>query len=234
MVIDYWFFATTPHPQILSVFLVRTKLVEPTETRNRLFLKVKFANKGIDALNLSNMLNQKSVQSKIPPYFQYKESPCISYTYTRSVSSKMFNYKSSLQQIDFYCLPQNPQSCSYCDSKFAPCGHIVTGDLNIVHNQKLRDLLHKGPKYREPVSFSWHQNFKIITNACEEYARRWAKIEDVEVDTLSGWVSPSPMFWNVEFDGLNALSTPDTSPFFVTLRLSSDNFPVSMRTLSLW
>ena len=60
--------------------------------------------------------------------------------------------------------------------------------FNIVHNQKLRDHLRKGPKYREPVSFSWHQNVNIIMDACEEYARRWAKKEDVEVDTLSEWV----------------------------------------------
>ena len=56
------------------------RIGEPTETRNRPFLNVKFANKGIEALNFSNILNQKSVQNKIPPYFQYKESPCISYT----------------------------------------------------------------------------------------------------------------------------------------------------------
>ena len=68
-----------------------------TETKNRPFLKIKFANKGIDALNLSNILNQKSVQSNIPPYFQNKESPCISYSYTRSVASKIFNYKRSLR-----------------------------------------------------------------------------------------------------------------------------------------
>ena len=116
---------------------------EPSETRRRPFLKVKFANKGIDALNLSNMLNQKSVQSKIPPYFQYQEWPCISYRYTRSVASKIFNYKASLQQIDFECLTQNPTPCSCCDSEFlyAPCDHIVTGDLSIVRNQKL-----KGPE----------------------------------------------------------------------------------------
>ena len=136
------------------------------------------------------MLNQKSVQSKIPPYFQYKESPCISYSYTRSVASKIFNYKASLQQIDFDGLSQNPTPCSCCNSEFlyAPCGHIVTGDLSIVRNQKLKNVLRKGPKYREPVSFSWHQNFNIIMDACEEYARRWAKKEDVEVDTLSEWV----------------------------------------------
>ena len=163
---------------------------EPTETRNRPFLNVQFSNKGIDALNVSNILNQKSVQNKIPPYFQCKESPCISYSYTRSVASKIFNYKASLQQLDFQGLSHDPPPCKCSDSKFlyAPCDHIVTGDLNIVRNIKLRDLLSKGPKYREPVLYSWHQNFDIIMDACEEYVRRWAKKEDVEVDTLSEWI----------------------------------------------
>ena len=66
----------------------------------------------------------------------------------------------------------------------------MTGDLNIhvVRNIKLRDLLSKDPKYREPVSYSWHHNFGIIMNACEEYAKRWAKKEEFEVDTLSKWI----------------------------------------------
>ena len=141
------------------------------------FLKVKFANKDIDSLNLSNMLNQKSVKNKIPPYFQYKESPCISYSYTRSVASKILNYKGSLELINFHSLSQNPTLRSCCDSEFlyAPCGRIVTGDLSIARNQRLRDILRNGQKYREPVSFSWHQNFNISMDACQEYARRWAK-----------------------------------------------------------
>ena len=57
-----------------------------------------------------------------------------------------------------------------------------------MQNDKLRDLLRKGPKFREPVSFSWHQNFDIIMDACEAYARQWAKKEDVELDTLSEWI----------------------------------------------
>ena len=69
------------------------RVCDYTETKTRPFLKIKFANKGIDALNLSNILNRKSVQSNIPQYFQNKESQCISYSYTRSVASKIFNYK---------------------------------------------------------------------------------------------------------------------------------------------
>ena len=141
-------------------------------------------------MNLSNILNQKSVQSNIPPYFQNKESPCISYSYTRSVASKIFNYKISLQQIDFNSLSKNPLPCTCLGTKFlyTPCGNVVTGDLSIVQNDKLRDLLRKGPKFREPVSFTWHQNFDIIMDACEAYARQWTKKEDVELDTLSEWI----------------------------------------------
>ena len=57
-------------------------LCDYTEIKIRPFLKIKFANKGIDALNLSNILNKKCVQSNIPPYFQNKESPCIFYSHT--------------------------------------------------------------------------------------------------------------------------------------------------------
>ena len=116
-----------------------------TETKNRPFLKIKFANKGIDVLNFSNILNQKSVQSNIPPYFQNKESPCISYSYTRSVAFKIFNYKRSLQQIDFNSLSRNPLPCTCPRSEFlyALCGHVVTADLSIVQNDKLTDHSHK-------------------------------------------------------------------------------------------
>ena len=31
-------------------------------------------------------------------------------------------------------------------------------------------------------------NFKLIMDSIEEYARSWAKQEDVELDTLSEWV----------------------------------------------
>ena len=30
--------------------------------------------------------------------------------------------------------------------------------------------------------------FDIIMDACETYARKWAKKEDVELDTLSEWI----------------------------------------------
>ena len=45
------------------------RVCDYTETKSRPFLKM-FANKGIDALNFSNILNQKSVQSNSPHTFK--------------------------------------------------------------------------------------------------------------------------------------------------------------------
>ena len=67
----------------------------------------------------------------------------------------------------------------------------------------------------------------IIMDACEEYARRGTKKEELEVETLSEWIkSISDILKRKQFDGFSTQSTPDTSLFF-TLMLS-DNIPVSV------
>ena len=158
--------------------------------QKRLFLKLKFKNKGIDALNISNVLNHKKVQSCVPPYFKLKTTPCISYTYTQNIASKLFNYKQVLQCLDIDHLLENTVTCSCASSpfKYNPTGHVITGDISIVNNRKLQSLIFKGPKYREARSFNWRENFSLVMNSVEDYARRWAKHEDVEPDTLSEWL----------------------------------------------
>ena len=51
--------------------------------------------------------------------------------------------------------------------------------------KNLEIFLRIGTNVREPVSFSWHQNFDIIMDTCDAYVRQSAKKEDVELDTLS-------------------------------------------------
>ena len=128
--------------------------------------------------------------STIPAYFKNQSPPIISYSYSFPIAPKIFNYKNVLQGLNTENITRNPSACSCKASEFCynPAGHVITGDLNIVRISKLRDILSKGPKYMEPRSFTWKQNSKLILDSVEEYARRWAKKEDVEVDTLSEWV----------------------------------------------
>ena len=57
----------------------------------------------------------------------------------------------------------------------------------IIPNSKLRDLIAKGPKYREPYKGDWDKNLSLSCEAVDQYALQWAKREMVELSVLSSW-----------------------------------------------
>ena len=61
--------------------------------QNSKFLLIPFANKGIDAINISNILNRKEVVKEIPPYFKNQYVPIVSYSYTNSIGRKIATTK---------------------------------------------------------------------------------------------------------------------------------------------
>ena len=121
------------------------------------FMKIKFLNKAVDAINLPALLRSTSVTNKIPVYFRDKEPPIVSYEYTSTVASKLFNFSPALSNLNVSEYFSNPQTCQCKKSKFCyePHGHVITGDLRVVENAKLRELVAKGPKYREPNRVNW-------------------------------------------------------------------------------
>ena len=189
--------SNSPGYKLTSIILDigRLRLFKPvgiheTESEKRSFLPLFFANKGLDAINLGNILHHKSVKSKVPPYFKDQSVPIISYTYTSPIAPKIFNHKRVLQDLNIDDFKAKPPDCS-CNSspfKYSPAGHVITGDLNIIDNKPLRDVLAKGPKYREPRPINWKYNFKLLMDAVEDYARKWTKREKEQLDTLSEWV----------------------------------------------
>ena len=62
----------------------------------------------------------------------------------------------------------------------------LTGDLSIIPNSKLRDLIAKGPKYREPCKVDWDKNLSLLYEAVDQYALQWAK-RGIELSVLSSW-----------------------------------------------
>ena len=70
----------------------------------------------------------------------------------------------TLRDIDVDDFMSDHPVCS-CDGSpfiYKPADHIVTGNLSIVCCNVLEDILTKGPKYREPRSFSWNKNCNSI------------------------------------------------------------------------
>ena len=153
------------------------------------FMIIKFLHKGIDAINLPQLLRSQSVMDKIPAYFKDKEPPIISYQYTNTVANKLFNFSSILSNLDITNYLFNPQHCQCNTSKFCyePHGHVITGDLMVIENVKLRELVAKGPKYREPNKINWQSTETIISNSIDLYAEQWSKREQVDLKYLSEW-----------------------------------------------
>ena len=136
-------------------------------------------------ININNILHNKDVVDKVPPYFKFQDPPIVSYTYSKIIGRKLFNYNRVLKEIDI----RNNVHDGTCDCMsspfcYKPHGHIITGDMNIITNPKLRQLFQFGPKYREPPKVNWNFNFKLIMDAAEAYAKKWAAHEK-EVGCLS-------------------------------------------------
>ena len=66
-------------------------------------------------------------------------------------------------------------------------GHVITGDLNIIKNDELRQLIKRGPLYRERNNIDWNLNIKLCKEAVIKYKEKWAAKEKVDKRILNEW-----------------------------------------------
>ena len=66
-------------------------------------------------------------------------------------------------------------------------GHVITEDLRVIENAKLKELVAKGPKYREPNRVNWKATETMFLESIDLYAKNWSKREQVELKYLSEW-----------------------------------------------
>ena len=57
----------------------------------------------------------------------------------------------------------------------------------IIDNVKLRELLAKGPKYREPNRIGWKSTETMVLDSIDLFAEQWSKREQVDLKYLSEW-----------------------------------------------
>ena len=102
------------------------------------FIQSKFLNKAVDAINLPALLLSTSVTEKIPVYFRI--FTIVSYEYTSTVASKIFNFALTLSSLNVSEYLSNSQTCLCKESKFChePHGHVITGDLRVIENARTK------------------------------------------------------------------------------------------------
>ena len=110
----------------------------------------------------------------------------MSCQHTSTVASKIFNFAPALSNLNVSEYLSNPQTCQCKESKFSyePHGHVITGDLSIIENARLRELVAKGPKYRESNRKATETMF---FESIDLHAKSWSKREQVDLKCLSEW-----------------------------------------------
>ena len=121
-------------------------------------------------LNLPRILNSRYVMDALPPGLSNQEPAMVSYTYTKTIASRMFNQKRVVEELNV----DKGTEAMYCDCNgskhcYEPAEHVVTG---IIRDASLRSLIEKGPSYREQNYVNWK---KICREA--KYKRKWSSRE---------------------------------------------------------
>ena len=153
---------------------------------------VKFDNKALEAINLSKILHFPDVISALPSDLQSEDHiPVVTYKLGGTIRNKILNYKDTVEsiyvddEVSFTrdTTPCECESSTFCDPHHK---HIITGDLRLIENTKLRKLLTKGPNYREPRSINFSKALKEISIGIDELIESLSSKTD-DADQLKIW-----------------------------------------------
>ena len=107
-------------------------------------------------IDLPSIFKDKTAELAIPNYFKNTETPIVCYKYNKPIRNTIFNYNKITS--DLQIVENTPTSWDCSNSKFCyqPAGHVVTGDLNVIKDYRIRNLISKGPKYRIPSDIDFN------------------------------------------------------------------------------
>ena len=61
---------------------------------------------------------------------------------------------------------------------------MITSDLNVIPDTRVRKIISKGPKYRFPSNIDFSKCRREIAASLNDFSNRWCKRENVEPDAL--------------------------------------------------
>ena len=157
--------------------IIDTKFLKPTiekkKTTPKNVVTILFVNKGLDDIHLSKIFRSADVVSLLPEALQTEEdAPTVTNKLDPPIRNKILNYRETVSSLNIVVdedvsFVQNLPSCDCKNSEFCDPRHkhVVTGDLRIISNSKLRKLFSKGPNYREPKTINYHKCKQSIESA---------------------------------------------------------------------
>ena len=180
--------------QIVDIFFTKIYKESPKKVKSRpkYILPLFFENKGLQFLRLNNILHDEDVKSKLPAQFRDDEDPSVVYRLTSTIRNKILNYKDTVSNIDIHDADTFGTGLHTCDcstSEFVDQHHkhVLTGDLKIIENSRLRQLIQKGPNYRESRPINWNRCRDTIKSGLDSCSDKMIDGKDITTEQMSPW-----------------------------------------------
>ena len=103
------------------------------------------------------------------------------------IGPTIFNFRKVAREHDINEPLNNQCACKQSNFLYQPLGHVITGDLRVIKNKKLRNLIAKGPNYREQNNIDWDLCHKLCMDGINKYRKWWVNREKVALSVLNEW-----------------------------------------------
>ena len=64
---------------------------------------------------------------------------------------------------------------------------MITGNLNVIPDARVRNIISKGPKYRFSPNIDFPKCLREIVASLNDFSSFWFKQENIEPDALKEW-----------------------------------------------
>ena len=187
---------------IIDTKLLKVKPIPPKKKSPENLCTIKFINKGMEQIKLSEIISLPDIIQSLPETLQEDtKQPKVVMKLDIPIRNKIMNYEETVRSINHVtdediCFTINsetnsPFPCSCSESNFCDPhhGHIVTGDLRIVENAKLRKLFSKGPNYRENKIINYSKCRREIESSLNECASKLATKYNLDLSCFNNWIT---------------------------------------------
>ena len=130
----------------------------------------------MDFIDLPSIFRDKSVQSSIPNYFKNCEVPVICYKYNKPIRGAISNFNKLVSDLDIETCTLTLELARTLNM-FIRLQVVITGNLKIISDSRIRSIIAKGPKYRFPVQIDFQKCREKIAGSLNEFCNRWCKRE---------------------------------------------------------
>ena len=181
---------------------------------------VNFDNKAIEYIRLPSILKSQEVLELLPDVLKEPQNiPVVTYKLSQTIRNKIVNYKDVVNSLlfqqdsieDILNMECDCHNSHFCDEDH---GHVITGNLAIVNNSKLRKLLSKGPNYREKRTINFNKAKKDIIFALENLTETLKNKYKLDNACLNSWKDKVIQVLNRKIENLKkSIHISRVSPF---------------------